>query len=146
MKIIDNKPNIFLQNLVKAYTEGIYSDTPLNRKLGRVGMSYKQYKEKFQEEDKETNKEKNNQSKKAKVQKILNDTKLLKKLKGKNLDAIINFTHSDAFKEMNIKGIKVNKNATDEEKRFAIAEYYAEQAENSGENLDDIIEDIFDEI
>lgn len=28
------------------YTEGVYSDTPANRKLGRVGMSYKQYKEK----------------------------------------------------------------------------------------------------
>ena len=27
----------------KAYTEGIYADTPANRKLGRVGMSYSAY-------------------------------------------------------------------------------------------------------
>ena len=27
----------------KAYTEGIYADTPANRKLGRVGMSYAEW-------------------------------------------------------------------------------------------------------
>ena len=27
----------------KAYVEGIYADTPANRKLGRVGMSYAQW-------------------------------------------------------------------------------------------------------
>lgn len=31
----------------KAYTEGIYADTPINRKLGRVGMGYKEYNEKL---------------------------------------------------------------------------------------------------
>lgn len=36
---------IFLENsfVSKAYVEGIYNDSPLNRKLGRVGMSYKEY-------------------------------------------------------------------------------------------------------
>jgi hypothetical protein len=34
--------NIF--DLKKAYTEGIYADTPANRKLGRVGMSYNKLK------------------------------------------------------------------------------------------------------
>lgn len=33
--------NIF--DIKKAYTEGIYADTPQNRKLGRVGMSYVEY-------------------------------------------------------------------------------------------------------
>ena len=28
-----------IRELQKAYTEGIYSDSPLNRKLGRVGMT-----------------------------------------------------------------------------------------------------------
>lgn len=30
----------------KAHTEGVYADTPANRKLGRVGMSYKKITEK----------------------------------------------------------------------------------------------------
>ena len=34
----------------KGYTEGLYSDTPANRKLGRVGMSYKKYLEKVKDE------------------------------------------------------------------------------------------------
>ena len=32
----------------KAYTEGIYADTPANRKLGRVGMTYTAYTERLQ--------------------------------------------------------------------------------------------------
>ena len=35
-----------LQEINKAYTEGIYSDSPLNRKLGRVGMTYQAYADK----------------------------------------------------------------------------------------------------
>lgn len=31
------------KNIEKSYTEGIYSDSPMNRKLGRVGMSYSAY-------------------------------------------------------------------------------------------------------
>lgn len=34
------------KELAKAYTEGVYADTPQNRKLGRVGMSYKEWTEK----------------------------------------------------------------------------------------------------
>lgn len=40
---IPKKQNIVISNLCKAYVEGIYNDSPLNRKLGRVGMSYKEY-------------------------------------------------------------------------------------------------------
>lgn len=36
----------------KAYTEGVYADTPANRKLGRVGMKYSSFKEDKKEEDK----------------------------------------------------------------------------------------------
>lgn len=35
----------------KAYTEGIYADTPQNRKLGRVGMSYTDYNSITENED-----------------------------------------------------------------------------------------------
>lgn len=35
----------------KAYTEGVYADSPLNRKLGRVGMSYKDYQNKIKNND-----------------------------------------------------------------------------------------------
>jgi len=45
MNFIPNIRNIqkiaFVKKVEKAYTEGVYADTPANRKLGRVGMSYK---------------------------------------------------------------------------------------------------------
>lgn len=44
---IKNK-NITSNFLNKAYVEGVYNDSPLNRKLGRVGMSYKEYNDKVQ--------------------------------------------------------------------------------------------------
>lgn len=35
-----NIRKLFITDVKKAYTEGVYSDTPANRKLGRVGMRY----------------------------------------------------------------------------------------------------------
>ena len=46
MKITKTNEIAFIRNLTKAYTEGIYADTPANRKLGRVGMSYKEWTQK----------------------------------------------------------------------------------------------------
>lgn len=46
MKIKNIQKTAFLQNLMKSYSEGIYVDNATNRKLGRVGISYKEYKEK----------------------------------------------------------------------------------------------------
>lgn len=46
MKILKTNEIAFIRNLTKAYTEGVYSDTPANRKLGRVGMSYADYAKK----------------------------------------------------------------------------------------------------
>lgn len=43
--------------LSKAYTEGVYSDTPINRKLGRVGMSYAEYTQKLKKEGENSNKD-----------------------------------------------------------------------------------------
>lgn len=43
MKILNQLKVAFIS---KAYTEGIYADTPQNRKLGRVGMSYSAYSNK----------------------------------------------------------------------------------------------------
>lgn len=43
----------------KAYTEGIYADTPANRKLGRVGMSYTAYAEKIKNTTEKDNKSEN---------------------------------------------------------------------------------------
>lgn len=49
-----------LKEINKAYTEGIYSDSPLNRKLGRVGMTYTAYAEKTKaSKEKEAKKEEN---------------------------------------------------------------------------------------
>ena len=49
MNIKDIKAIAFIKNLTKAYTEGVYADTPATRKLGRVGMSYAQYAEKIKQ-------------------------------------------------------------------------------------------------
>lgn len=49
--IINHKLN--LSSFQKAYTEGIYSDTPANRKLGRVGMTYTAYAEKVKKQKSE---------------------------------------------------------------------------------------------
>lgn len=61
-----NKPQLNLDSLhggilEKAYQEGVYSDTPKNRKLGIVGMSYKKVKE-FLEKKKEEGKRKDVES------------------------------------------------------------------------------------
>ena len=67
MKIVKVQELAFVKNLEKAYVEGVYSDTPANRKLGRVGMSYAQYaqklkgeggqqRENIQEQEKQNNK------------------------------------------------------------------------------------------
>lgn len=55
LKILSKKKiNLFsfskIDELNKAYTEEIYSDTPANRKLGRVGMTYTAYAEKVKKE------------------------------------------------------------------------------------------------
>lgn len=56
MKIFNKFKVAFLQ---KAYTEGVYSDTPANRKLGRVGMSYQQYANKIEEKPAASSQNKN---------------------------------------------------------------------------------------
>lgn len=48
--------------LEKAAQEGIYADTPSNRKLGRVGMSYKQYTAKVEGKDTKSDPKENDKS------------------------------------------------------------------------------------
>lgn len=50
-----NKPKLNLTMLEKAYTEGIYCDSPANRKLGRVGMTYAAYAQKIKDEEEAKN-------------------------------------------------------------------------------------------
>lgn len=40
----------FLKEVLKAYVEGVYSDSIINQKLGRVGMNYHQYQEKLKKD------------------------------------------------------------------------------------------------
>lgn len=57
-KVKKNKLNLmslFSNEVEKAYEEGVYCDSPANRKLGRVGMTYKEWSQK-QNEKKEDNK------------------------------------------------------------------------------------------
>lgn len=48
MKILNK-----IRQISKAYTEGIYADTPANKKLGRVGMSYAEYTKKIKNDKEE---------------------------------------------------------------------------------------------
>lgn len=47
-----------LKEIRKAYTEGVYADTPQNRKLGRVGMTYTQYVKKVKNSEETSSEDK----------------------------------------------------------------------------------------
>ena len=71
---------------------------------------------------------------------LVEKTTTLKKAKGPRLDAIIKYSNSDGA-----DGIKISENATDEEKREAIADFYNEAAEGDADNLDEIIEEALED-
>ena len=62
MTLFSNIRKISLNTFQKDYVEGVYNDSTLNRKLGRVGMTYTAYAEKVKKD-----KEKNKVEKKEKV-------------------------------------------------------------------------------
>lgn len=78
MNILDNIRKFSILNsfrrifIEKAYTEGIYADTPANRKLGRVGMSYKEYEEKVKAGKGEELKQKGQEEIQKEKEKIFN--------------------------------------------------------------------------
>lgn len=102
--------------LSKAYTEGIYADTPANRKLGRVGMTYEAYAEKVK-------KEKESSSEESEIKEIIKKegekkaAEIIKKHLGINVDFIfraekqftVSFEGSDKSKISTIS--KLFKNA-----------------------------------
>ena len=77
-----------ITHLIKAYTEGIYADTPANRKLGRVGMSYKEYEEKVKAGKGEELKQKGQEEIQKEKEKIFNseEFKVKKEKKLKELE------------------------------------------------------------
>lgn len=111
--------------------DGVYVDSPLNRKLGRVGMPYKKGDGEKEGEGGEGKKEKT-----TKVDKVLSKSKVLGEAKGDRLNAIIKYAELD-----------IPKDATDEVKRQKIAESYIKSAELKGKSgeianaLDEIVED-----
>lgn len=74
-------------------------------------------------------------SENEKVNKLV-EKSTLKDKSEESLDKIIAYSNSDG-----IDGIKVSENATAEDKKRAIAEFYMEAAEGTVEGLDSIIED-----
>ena len=73
--------------LSKAYTEGIYADTPANRKLGRVGMTYEAYAEKVKKEKESSSEE----SETKEITKKEGEKKAAEIIK-KHLDIDVDFT------------------------------------------------------
>lgn len=76
---------------------------------------------------------------KSETEKLIDKTETLKNAEGKRLDAIIKYSNS--AEEEGVEGIKVAKDATDDEKKIAIAKFYKEAAEGDAENLDEIVEE-----
>ncbi len=76
---------------------------------------------------------------KSETEVLVDKTETLKNAEGKRLDAIIKYSNS--AKEEGVEGIKVAKDATDEEKKIAIAKFYKEAAEGDADNLDEIVEE-----
>lgn len=68
MKIVNLSKIAFIKNLEKAYTEGVYADTPANRKLGRVGMSYAQYAQKVSGESENQKKQESENQEKSNIE------------------------------------------------------------------------------
>ena len=92
MKILNK-----LHQISKAYIEGIYADTPANRKLGRVGMRYDEYNAKKQKEELEAKKAAQEKDKAEKIPQIKNTlTSIVNKL-GKINDNI-NITTKEGVK------------------------------------------------
>ena len=71
----------------KAYTEGIYADTPANRKLGRVGMSYISWGEYIKAKEKDPN---------INIKQFQGENNL----KAKNLNSIKNEEQSESNNEL----------------------------------------------
>ena len=77
------------------------------------------------------------------IKDIVQQTTTLRKATGKRLDSIIEYSNSIE----GVSGVKVEKGASDQEKREAIAKFYIKSAELEGENkdivndLDEIVED-----
>lgn len=80
---------------------------------------------------------------KSKIEVLVNKTETLKNAEGKRIDAIIKYSNS--AEEEGVKGIKVADDATDEEKKIAIAKFYKEAAEGDADNLDSIIEEALED-
>lgn len=92
-----------IRHIEKAYSEGIYNDSPLNRKLGRVGMSYTKYAEMVAAGEKEKAPSYN---KDYIVNEIPENIADLKFREGRNGHQIANYTvgTKEVFIEMVING------------------------------------------
>lgn len=122
-----NLPQI--QEVEKAYQEGVYSDSPANKKLGRVGMTYKQY---------EASKSGKTESKEEKGKELKSDDKDLKEYTAK-----IKATWTDANGKKG--GLETNmkspgKNIEDAKKK--IMDYYKTYNPNTKIEITDIKENI----
>lgn len=122
MKIFNKFKIAFLS---KAYVEGIYADTPANRKLGRVGMSYAEYaaKQKGQEkkpiEQKEEEKSTKSENKEDKPKKSFTIGQIkekvqdeIKKLRKKNDYVTISDSQKNTYR------FSYNKSSDKESKGF----------------------------
>lgn len=138
MKILNKLKITFLS---KAYTEGIYSDTPANRKLGRVGMSYIDYSKKVKSDKEEKAEKKYYYAKLDDGEEIMLEESATSKEKA--LELAINFAedrvkYNDDIKEFHFNLEENIDNWSDEdlENEDKVGEWYGITAEKNGKNID----------
>lgn len=147
MNIIDKKlnlssfSNLKQVELEKAYTEGIYCDSPANRKLGRVGMTYKAYAEKVKKEQKSVSEEKINLSFNISDKKTIPTKQTLRKFSLEKLKESLDFCNHqiDTYKKDRIPPSNVP--------HYAYKEFFQARKESiqTGEKLKKNIEEIIKE-
>ena len=130
----------------KAYTEGVYSDSPLNRKMGRVGITYAAYANKINKTSSDDKKEdlEDNEENSTEANKIYNKTTTLKNANKKKVEAVGKYSGFD-------KTIPNWDTMKLQEKKEALISKYKKSAELEGsdkeiaESIDEIIEDALNE-
>jgi len=86
-----------IKDVAKAYTEGIYADTPANRKLGRVGMSYEEWNNKNNKKE-----EKIDNISTYLLEKKLNNSKIYPRLVKDHGEMFLISLEKDDFEDKNI--------------------------------------------
>lgn len=133
--LVGNKKDITIGFISKAATEGVYIDSPLNRKLGRVGMSYKKYSERIKNAEESVNTHKS-------VKEITFQNSVVRKS-----EILKTATESQIDSFIDKMGYKIDKSKSLKDKKRALVKSISNYAELKGtssqvaNDIDEILEE-----